>query len=109
MKLPKKFGGGGFQAALQNAQAAMARAKNLDKELEAERIEVDKGPVKAVFDGTGQLLSVKLDPEAVDKDDLEALEDLIVGTIRDGFTTATELRSKKLEEIMPDLPPGLNL
>ena len=109
MKLPKQFGGQGFQAALKNAQAAMARAKNLDRELEQERIEVDKGPVKAVFDGTGQILQIKLDPEAVDPDDLEALEDLIVGTIRDGFTQATDLRSKKLEEIMPDLPPGLNL
>jgi DNA-binding protein YbaB len=109
MKLPKQFGGGGFQQALQNAQSAMDRAKNVDAELSEERIEIDKGPIKAVFDGTGLMQSLTIDPEAIDLDDLESIEDLIVGTVRDGFTQATDMRSKKLEEIMPDLPPGLNL
>jgi len=109
MKLPKGFGGQGFQGALQKAQQAMAQAKNLESELEAMRLEVDKGPVKAVFDGTGAIQSISIDPEIVDKDDIEGLEDLIVGTVRDGFAQATELRAKKMEAIMPDLPPGLGL
>ena len=110
MKLPKQFGGGGgFQQALAKAQGAMARAKNLEKELEQERISVDKGPVTAVFDGTGQIQSIKISPDAVDPSDIEVLEDLIVGTVRDGFAKATELRESKLAEIMPDLPPGLGL
>ncbi|HXH61468.1 MAG TPA: YbaB/EbfC family nucleoid-associated protein [Fimbriimonadaceae bacterium] len=107
MKLPKQFGGQGFQAALQKAQSAMARAKTLEKELASETIEVDKGPVKATFDGTGLIKSIKIDKEAVDPDDLEMLEDLLVSAVRDGFTQATELRESKLAEIMPDLPPGM--
>lgn len=109
MKLPKQFGGQGFQGALQKAQQAMAQAKNLESELANMRLEIDKGPVKAVFDGTGAIQSVTIDPEVVDKDDIEALEDLIVGTVRDGFNQATELRAKKMEAIMPDLPPGMGL
>ena len=58
MKLPKQFGGGGFQQALAKAQQAMARAKDLENELAAERITVDKGPVKCVFDGTGVMQSI---------------------------------------------------
>jgi DNA-binding YbaB/EbfC family protein len=109
MKLPKQFGGGGFQEALAKAKDAMSRAKNLEVELAQERIEVDKGPVKAVFDGTGVIQSIKIDKEAVDPDDVEMLEDLILGAVRDGFTKATEMREAKMAEIMPDLPPGLGL
>ena len=107
MKLPKQFGGGGFQQALAKAQDAMARAKNLESELQGERIEVDKGPVKVVFDGTGVMHSIKIDRQAVDPDDVEMLEDLVLGAVRDGFTKATEMREAKMAKIMPDLPPGL--
>jgi len=104
MKLPKGFGGQGFGGMLQQAQQAMARAKQLEEELERERIPIDKGPVKAVFDGTGQLLQIKIDKSVVDPEDIEALEDLIVSAVRDGFTTATEARAEKVQSIMPNVP-----
>lgn len=99
MKLPKGFGGQGFGSMMQQAQAAMARAQTLETELAEERITVDKGLVKAVFSGTGDLVSLKLDKAVVDPEDVEALEDLIVSAVRDGFTQATELRAKKVQEI----------
>ena len=105
MKLPKNFGGQGFQATLQKAQDAMAKAKNIENDLKEETITVNKGPVSAEFDGTGLIRSIKIQKEATE--DIEMLEDLIAGAVRDGFTQATELREKKLAEIMPDLPPGL--
>lgn len=104
MKLPKGFGGQGFGGMLQQAQQAMARAQQLEEELANERIGVDKGPVKAVFDGTGQLLQIKIEPSVVDPEDVEALEDLIVSAVRDGFTTATEARNAKVQSIMPNVP-----
>lgn len=99
MKLPKGFGGQGFGSMIQQAQQAMARAQTLETELANERITVDKGLVKAVFSGTGDLVSLKLDKSVVDPEDVEALEDLIVSAVRDGFTQATELRAKKVQEI----------
>jgi len=57
MKLPKNFGGQGFGGMLKQAQDAMARAQQLEEELAQERIAIDKGPVKAIFDGTGMLLA----------------------------------------------------
>jgi len=104
MKLPKGFGGQGFGGALQQAQQAMARAQQLEQELANERIPIDKGPVKAVFDGTGQLLAVKIDKSVVDPEDIEALEDLIVSVVRDGFNTATDARNAKVQAIMPNIP-----
>lgn len=104
MKLPKGFGGQGFTGMLAQAQQAMARAQQLEEELAHERIGVDKGPVKAIFDGTGQLLTIKIDKSVVDPEDIEALEDLIVSAVRDGFTTATEARQAKVQAIMPNVP-----
>ncbi|RYG34485.1 YbaB/EbfC family nucleoid-associated protein [bacterium] len=109
MKLPKNFGGQGFGSMMKTMQDAMARAQNLESELENERLAVDKGPVKALFDGTGRLLQIKLDPTVVDPEDVEALEDLIVGAVRAGFEQATELRNSRVQGILPDVPeiPGL--
>lgn len=104
MKLPKGFGGQGFGGMLQQAQQAMARAQQLEEELARERIPIDKGPVKAVFDGRGQIVQLKIDKSVVDPDDIEALEDLIVSAVRDGFTTATDAREAKVQAIMPNIP-----
>ena len=109
MKLPKGFGGQGFSGMLAQAQQAMARAKTLNEELEAERVGIDKGPVKMVFNGLGELQAMKIDPSIVDPEDVESLEDLIVGAVRAGFQEAVAAREAKMAEIMPNLPniPGL--
>lgn len=104
MKLPKNFGGQGFGNMLQQAQAAMARAADLEEELAAERFPVDKGVVKAIFDGTGALVAIKIDPAIVDPNDVEALEDLICSTVREGFAQATTIRNAKVQQIMPNIP-----
>ena len=104
MKLPKGFGGQGFTGMLQQAQQAMAKAKQLEEQLADERIEIDKGPVKATFSGTAELISLKIDKSVVDPEDVEMLEDLIVGAIRDGFNQATEQRNARVQAIMPNIP-----
>lgn len=82
----------------------MARAQTLEMELANERVMIDKGPVKVVMNGTGQVISLKIDPSIVDPEDVEALEDLIVGAVRDGFDRSTELRNDKVQSIMPNIP-----
>ena len=49
------------------------------------------GLVTATVSGTGELLGVKIDPKAVDADDVESLEDLVVAAVRDGQRQAAEL------------------
>lgn len=109
MKLPKNFGGQGFGNMMKQMQDAMSRAQDLEEELKSERIGVDKGPVKALFAGTGEPLKISIDPSIVDPDDVEMLEDLIVSAMRDGFNAATELRNAKVQGILPNVPdlPGL--
>lgn len=104
MKLPKNFGGQGFGAMMEQAKSAMARAQDLEEELAAERIGIDRGPVKAIFDGTGQLVKITIDRSIVDPEDIETLEDLVVSTVKAGFSSATELRNSKVQQIIPNIP-----
>lgn len=104
MKLPKNFGGQGFGSMMKQAQQAMARAQTLEQELALEQIPIDKGPVKAIFDGTGKILKLSIDKSVVDPEDLEALEDLIVSAVREGFEKATDMRNEKVQAIMPNIP-----
>lgn len=104
MKLPKNFGPQGFGGMMQQMKDAMARAQSLEEELQNERIGVDKGPVKALFTGTGEILKISIDPSVVDPEDVEALEDLIVSAVRDGFHAATQLRESRVQGILPNVP-----
>jgi DNA-binding YbaB/EbfC family protein len=104
MKLPKNFGGQGFGGIMQQYKDAMTRAQSLESELAAETFEVDKGPVKAVFNGVGEIQKITIDPSMLSADEGEALEDLIVVAVRDGFQRSVELRNRRLQEIMPNIP-----
>ena len=49
------------------------------------------GLVTATVTGAGEVLGIKIDPAAIDPDDVETLEDLVLAAIRDGQTQASEL------------------
>ena len=63
------------------------------------------GMVTVTADGRGHVRSIKIDPAAVDPQDLEMLEDLIVAAVREAQTRAAEV----YEEEMRKLSGGFNL
>ena len=52
--------------------------------------------VKATVTGSGDVVSIKIDPKAVDPDDVESLEDLVVAAIRDASANAQALQQEKM-------------
>jgi len=54
------------------------------------------GLVSATVTGDGAVVAVKIDPKAVDPDDVESLEDLVVAAIRDANRAASELQAEKM-------------
>jgi nucleoid-associated protein EbfC len=54
------------------------------------------GVVTAVVNGAGELQSVSIKPEAVDPDDIEMLEDLVVAAVTEGVRRAQELQSERM-------------
>jgi len=102
------FKGGGnmnMQAMMKQAQKLQEDMKKAQEELEETEIEAEGagGLVSVVLNGKKRLLKVKIKPGAVDLDDLEMLEDLIVAAYNTAFEDAEELE----KEIMPQGMGGL--
>ena len=104
------MGMGNLAKMAQQMQADMARAQ---QELDELRVEgtAGGGVVKAVVSGKLDIVSVAIDPEVVDPDDLDDLQDLVVAAVADAQTNAKAAAEEKMNGIAGGLglPPGLGL
>lgn len=97
-----------------NLQKMVKQAKemqeNMMRELSAMSIEGSSGGgmVVVTVDGTKSLLSVKIDPEVVNKDDVEMLQDLITAAFNDAGAKVDEEVAQKFGAMGAGLKiPGL--
>jgi nucleoid-associated protein EbfC len=91
----------------QQMQAEMARVQ---AEVEALVVETSAGggAVKAVVNGRQEVVSVVIDPGAVDPDDVEMLQDLITAAINDGLRQVRKTAEEKMARVTGGLRlPGL--
>ena len=104
------MGMGNLAKMAQQMQADMARAQ---QELDELRVEgsAGGGVVKAVVTGKADIVSIAIDPEVVDPDDLEDLQDLVVAAVADAQTNAKTAADEKMQKIAGGmgLPGGLGL
>jgi DNA-binding YbaB/EbfC family protein len=86
-------------------QQLMKQAQKMQQQLLAAQQELAEtevtgsaggGLVTAVVSGGGEVKSIRIDPKAVDPDDVESLEDLVVAAIRDAAQAAQELAGEKM-------------
>ena len=92
------FGGGNMQQLMKQAQKMQADMQRAQQELEdAEIIGVAQGDaVTVTMNGKKVVSSVSINPDYVDVDDIEMLEDLIVVALNDAYKKADELNKKKM-------------
>ena len=92
------FGGGNMQNMLRQAQKMQEEMQRKQEELEeAEVIGTCSGNmVEVVCTGKGTIKAVRVKPEAVDPDDVEMLEDLILAAINDAQSQAEKLKQDTL-------------
>lgn len=95
---------------VQKMQADMAKVQD---DLLQETVEVETGGVvKAAFNGHGEIQSITILPEAVDPEDVEMLQDLILTAVREGQKKAQALAQERMGKVTgplngPGMPPGL--
>ncbi len=92
---------------VQKVQADMARVQ---EELAQERVEATAGGgvVRAVANGHGDLLEVKIDPAAVDPNDVSLLEDLVLAAVGEALRKARDLAAERMRAVTGGLSlPGL--
>jgi hypothetical protein len=63
------------------------------------------GMVKVVADGKQQLVSIQIEKEVVDPDDVEMLQDLILAAVNDALTKSQEMVSGEMSK----LTGGMNI
>ena len=97
---------------VQKMQQDMAAAQEA---LKNERVEASAGGGMVTVQVTGDLVvkSIKIDPEAVDPEDVEMLSDMVLAAVNEGLRSAQELAARKLGGVTGGLggmlPPGLGL
>ena len=95
---------------MKQVQKMAEETQRIEQELGEKRIEASSGGgmVKAAVNGKGELLEVKIDPQVVDAEDVEMLEDLVVSAIREALEKAVQEKASRLEEITGGISiPGL--
>ena len=92
----------------------MKQARKMQAELEKAQDELvfltaeasaGGGAIKVVASGDQRIQSITIDPSAVDPDDVEMLQDLVLAAVNDALNQATELADAR----MSALAGGLNL
>jgi len=110
MKLPGGGGGLDFGEMMKQAQKMQKDMARIQEDLKERIVEgvAGGGMVKAFVNGGQELVGIKIDPEAVDPDDAEMLEDMVVAAVNQGMTKAKELAQKEMGKITGGLGiPGL--
>ena len=92
----------------------MRQLQQMQAQMESTQTEVEEsvfsataggGMVTAQVNGKKELLSIKIDPQVVDPDDVEMLEDLVTAAINEALGKA----SKTMEDKMGALTGGMNI
>ena len=103
------FGGANMQQLMRQAQKMQADMENVQKELEETELEVSSGGGMVVckVTGKGELKSLKIDPQIVDPDDVEMLEDTITAAVKEAIRQANELSTEKMNKVTGGMGGGL--
>jgi DNA-binding YbaB/EbfC family protein len=96
------------------AQAQQMQQKLLEAQQQLANAEVHGQAggdlVKVVVKGSGEVVAVAIDPKVVNPDDIETLQDLIVGAMRDASQQVTKMAQERLGALAgamrPPSPPG---
>lgn len=99
-----------IQHLLKQAQEFQKKVKKMQEELKEKTIEASAGGgmVTVVANGRQEILSIKIEPEVVNTEDIEMLQDLITAAVNEARRKAEELAQEEMKKITGGLGiPGL--
>lgn len=111
-RLPEGYGGGAG-----NMQSMIRKAQKMQEEMEKKQEELSQreftvtsggGAVSIVMSGKKEVQKLTLDPEVVDPQDVEMLEDLIKAAVNEALRQIEEVTAKEMDAITNGLNiPGI--
>ena len=99
----------GFGNLLKQAQKVQEEMKKIQEELGAKKVEASSGGgmVKVEVSGNQELLSVKIEPEVINSEDKDMLEDLILAAVNEGMRKSKDLLKEEIAKVSGGL--GLDI
>ena len=97
---------------MKQAQKMQEQMAKTQSELEDKTVEVEAGggKVKVVANGAGDVLSIKIDKEIVDPNDVEFLEEVVLSGVKGAIEQGKAMAQSEMTKITGGLGmPGLNL
>lgn len=95
---------------IKQAQQLQKRMEQMQEEMETLTVEgsAGGGAVTATVTGKMHVLSITIDPDVVDPEDVELLQDMVLAAVNDGLSRAEETVSKQMAALTGGLKiPGL--
>ena len=101
------MGGGNMQQLARQAQKLQQQMTKVQEELEAREYEASAGGGMVTVKVTGkkELVALEIKPEAVDPDDVEMLQDMVMAAVNEALRTANDT----MEREMGKLTGGLSM
>ena len=83
---------------MKQAKQMQNKMMQVQEKLAEEKVEasVGGGMVTATFTGQGDLVSIKIDPEVINPEDREMLEDLVTSAVNEGIRKSRELMTERM-------------
>ena len=95
---------------MKQAQKLQAQMQKLQEELAEKTVETSSGGgmIRVTASGKQQIVSIQIEKEVVDPDDVEMLQDLILAAVNDALTQSQEMVSGEMSKLTGGLNiPGL--
>lgn len=102
------MGGGNMNQLLRQAQKMQADMEKTQADIESKEFDVTSGggAVTITMNGKKKVQAIKINPEVVDKEDVEMLQDLILTALNEAYQKAEDLVAKEMSRF--NVPGGLN-
>ncbi|MDE2800419.1 MAG: YbaB/EbfC family nucleoid-associated protein [Gemmatimonadota bacterium] len=102
----------GMGAMMKQAQKLQAKLARVQEELGAKEVEATSGGGMVTVRASGHqdILSIKINPEVVDPEDVEMLEDLVLAAVQQVRQKAADMAEAEMQKATAGLiPPGMNM
>jgi DNA-binding YbaB/EbfC family protein len=102
--------GKGLGDMMKQAQKLQAKMAELQEEMANKTVEATAGGgmVTVVVNGKQEIVSISIDPDVVDRQEIEMLQDLIIAAVNEGIRRAQQLWSEEMKKLTGGMAiPGL--
>ena len=103
---------GGMQGMLKQVQKMQEEMQKVQGELGNITVteEAGGGMIKATANGNKEIISVEIDPQVINSEEKDILEDLVVAAVNKALGSAAKLAEEEMSKVTKGmLPPGLNI